>query len=69
MDPTSQTLIPIGDASHYREHGLPWDRESQARWARRKQHENGLAGAFIKIGRNVHIDVRKFHELARRHPA
>jgi hypothetical protein len=57
-------LIPISDSSKFPEAGLPWRTVDQARWAFRKRHENGLAGAFVRIGRNVSINVPKFYELA-----
>lgn len=60
----SPQFIPITDANRFTEVGLPFKTVDQARWAFRKRHENGLAGAFVRIGRNVAINVPKFHELA-----
>lgn len=62
-------VIPICDESRYAAAGLPWKTVDQARWAFRKRHENGLAGAFVRIGRNVNINVPKFHELVSRNAA
>lgn len=62
-------LIPICDSSRFSDAGVPWKTVDQARWAFRKRHENGLAGAFVRIGRNVAINVPKFHELVARNVA
>jgi hypothetical protein len=49
--------------------GLPWDTKGKAQWAFRKRHENGLAGAFVRIGKNIFVDPARAHELARTRPA
>ena len=56
-------VIPISDPSKFGPAGLPWKTVDQARWAFRKRHENGLAGCFVRIGKNLAINVPKFHEL------
>jgi hypothetical protein len=62
-------VIPISDASRFGPAGLPWKTVDQARWAYRKRNENGLAGAFVRIGRSIAINVPRFHELAARNVA
>jgi hypothetical protein len=62
-------LVPISDPTKYGAAGLPFKTVDQARWAFRKRHENGLAGAFVRIGRSVAINVPKFHELVSRNVA
>jgi len=62
-------IIPISDSSQFPQAGLPFKTVEQARWAFRRRHENGLAGAFVRIGRNVAINVPKFHELVSRNVA
>lgn len=62
-------IIPISDSSRFPAAGLPWTTVDQARWAYRKRKENGLAGAFVRIGRSVAINVPRFHELAARNVA
>jgi hypothetical protein len=62
-------IIPINDASRFGPAGLPWSTVDQARWAFRRRHENGLAGAFVRIGSSVNINVPKFHELAAKNVA
>jgi hypothetical protein len=57
-------IIPITDPSRFESAGLPWRTVDQARWAFRTRHENGLAGCFVRINRNIAINVPKFHELA-----
>jgi hypothetical protein len=44
--------------------GLPWDTYGKAQWAFRKRHENGLAGAFVRIGKNIFVNPQKVLELA-----
>jgi hypothetical protein len=60
-------LIPINKADRFAAAGIPFDTEDQARWAERqaRANQNGLRGAFVRIGRRVYIDVPKFHELVR----
>ncbi|MGO9593016.1 MAG: hypothetical protein ACLQFF_12405 [Steroidobacteraceae bacterium] len=58
-------LLKITDVSKYPEAGLPWKTLHQARWAYRKRHEYGIAGAFVRLGSTINIDVPRFHELAR----
>ena len=60
-------LIPLTQPKELKAAGLPWDTEDKARWAYRKRYENGLAEAFVKIGKNIFVDPAKTHELARRH--
>jgi hypothetical protein len=62
-------LIPLGNSDQLKAAGLPWNTRFKAQWAFRKRHENGLAGAFVRIGRNVYVDPAKVHELARQRPA
>jgi hypothetical protein len=58
-------LIPLTKPALLVGAGLPWDSENKARWAFRKRHENGLAGAFVRIGKSIFVDPQKVHELAR----
>lgn len=62
-------LIPLTKPDKLLEAGLPWDTVDKARWAHRQRHENGLAEAFVRIGKNVYVDPAKAHELARQHSA
>ena len=57
-------LVMLNDVDSQQAAGIPFKKVDQARWAFRKRNENGLAGAFVTIGRSVMIDVQKFHELA-----
>lgn len=59
-------LIPLTRPEKMMEAGVPFETEDAARWAYRRSHETGLAGAFIRIGGRVYLDPDKFHELARR---
>jgi hypothetical protein len=60
-------LIPINKPERFAPSGIPFDTEDQARWAERqaRANQNGLQGAFVRIGRRVFIDVPRFHELVR----
>jgi hypothetical protein len=60
-------LIPINQPSQMLAAGVPFDTEDKARWAERqaRANQNGLQGAFVRIGRRVYLDVPKFHELVR----
>jgi hypothetical protein len=62
-------LISITKPEELKAAGLPWDTYGKVQWAFRKRHENGLAGAFVRIGRNVFVDPRKALELAGRNVA
>jgi hypothetical protein len=62
-------LIPLTNPARMLEAGLPWDNTNKARWAFRQRHENGLAGAFVRLGRNIFVDPAKAHELARKNSA
>lgn len=62
----SPQLVPLNKPDQLKAAGVPFETEHQARWAERQSHENGLAGAFVRIGRRVFIDVPKFHELVRK---
>jgi hypothetical protein len=59
-------LVPIKKPERFPDFGIPWSTKNQAYWAFRKRHENGLAGAFHKIGRDIFVDPARFHELVRR---
>lgn len=59
----SPQLIPLNKPEQFKPAGLPFGTEHQARWAERQSKQNGLEGAFVRIGRRVFIDVPKFHEL------
>ncbi len=61
----TQILVPISAIETLKANGLPWATKDAAYWAFRKRHENGLAGAFCRCGRNVLVDVAKAHELLR----
>jgi hypothetical protein len=60
-----QPLIPLTRPAELKAEGIPFETEESARWAYRRRHENGLADAFVNIGRRVFIDAVKFHELVR----
>lgn len=62
-------LILLTDPARFAAAGIPWTTTHQARWAFRRRHENGLAGAFKRIGTTIAIDVPKFHELVGRNNA
>lgn len=62
-------LIPITKPDELKASGLPWDTRGKAQWAFRRRYENGLAGAFVRIGKNIFVDPAKAHELARAQPA
>jgi hypothetical protein len=55
--------IHLTDVDRFQPSGLPWKTVDQARWAYRMRNENGLAGAFVEIGKRKLINVAKFHEL------
>lgn len=65
----SPQLVPLNKPAQFKPAGIPFETEHQARWAERQSHENGLAGAFVRIGRRVFIDVPKFHELVSKQSA
>jgi hypothetical protein len=58
-------LIKLTSVSEYKENGLPWKTENQARWAYRQRHAYGIAAAFVRIGATININVQRFHEIAR----
>lgn len=62
-------LVPISNPAELKQAGLPWETIYQAQWAFRKRNENGLAGAFVRIGRRVYVDPQKALELASRNVA
>ncbi|HXR91075.1 MAG TPA: hypothetical protein VN750_12450 [Steroidobacteraceae bacterium] len=64
MQPEHQLLPITASREQFAEAGLPFKTTDQARWAHRKRNENGLAGAFVRLGRNVYINVPRFHQLA-----
>jgi len=62
-------LIRLTDPEGLVAAGLPWDSVNKARWAFRKRRENGLAAAFLRIGKTIFVDPAKAHELVRQQPA
>jgi hypothetical protein len=60
-------LIPLTKPDRLLAAGLPWDTTAKARWAFRQRDQNGLAGAFVRIGKNIFVDPLKAHELVRNH--
>lgn len=60
-----QQLIPLTRPDELKAAGVPFETTDSVRWAYRRRHENGLAGAFIRIGKRVYLDPARFHELAR----
>jgi len=64
-----QQLIPLTRPAELKAAGVPFETTDQARWAHRCRRQNGLAEAFVTIGRRVFLDPKKFHELARQHAA
>lgn len=65
----SPQLIPINRPEQMKAAGVPFETEHQARWAERQAEQNGLKGAFVRIGRRVFLDVPRFHELVRKQSA
>lgn len=61
-----QKLIPLTKPAELKAEGVPFETEDSARWAYRRRHENGLAEAFVTIGRRIYLDPEKFHEMVRR---
>jgi hypothetical protein len=61
----SYKLIRLTDEAQFEPAGLPFKNANQARWCHRQSHQNGFAEAFVRIGKNVAIDVPRFHEIAR----
>lgn len=59
----TQVVIKLSDVSRYGSAGLPWHTRSQAEWAYRHRHTNGLQGCFAKVGRTVLILAHRYHEL------
>jgi len=62
----TETLIPLNRPAEAKAAGIPVETEDQLRWMQRTAPQKGLAAAFVRIGRRVFIDPRKFHELVRR---
>jgi hypothetical protein len=58
-------LIPLTDPAAMIAAGVPFATSDSARWAFRKRFENGLDGAFIRLGKRIYLDPAKFHELIR----
>ena len=56
-------FVRLNDTSRLTAAGLPWSTYGRAQWAFRKRHENGLASAFARQGRNVLVNVPKALEL------
>jgi hypothetical protein len=65
---SGEQLIPLNKPDEAKAAGIPVDTEDQLRWMERTAEEKGLAEAFVRIGRRVFIDPRKFHELVRQGP-
>jgi hypothetical protein len=61
-----QRLIPIKTPERFEAVGIPWNTKNQAYWAFRNRDDNGLAGAFVRIGRDIFVDPVRFHELVRK---
>ena len=62
-------LIPLTQPAALQAEGCPFKTENAARWAFRQRHENGLSGAFVRIGKSIYLDVGRFHELVRKQAA
>lgn len=62
-------LIPLNDSAAFKKAGIEYpSTEAQVRWLFRQRRSNGLAGAFVRIGRRVFLDVDRFNVLvSRRH--
>ena len=67
---TTAHLVPLtrldlirAAGAHYPETVDGW------RWAYRQRHERGIAGAFVRQGRRVLVDVSAYLELVRRRSA
>jgi hypothetical protein len=64
MKESPKVLIPLNDCRLFKNAGFEYpSTESQARWLFRQRHSNGLAGAFVRIGRRVFIDLEQFNVL------
>ena len=61
-------IIPLTKPDQLVAAGTPFDTTYKARWAERmaRDNQNGLRGAFVRIGRKVFLDAGKFHELVRK---
>jgi hypothetical protein len=57
-------LIPISKPDELKAAGLPWDTYGKVQWAFRNRNSNGLAGAFVRIGKNIFVNPQKALELA-----
>lgn len=64
-------LVPLTKPDQLVAVGTPFDTTHKARWAERmsRDNQNGLKGAFVRIGKNVFLDVGRFHELVRQQVA
>lgn len=58
-------LIRIVDIDRIRAAGLPFRTVDEIRWCFRTAADKGLTDAFVRIGKNIHVDPVKFHELVR----
>jgi hypothetical protein len=56
-------LIRLNAENEFKLCGLPFRNSNAARWCYRQRHMHGLAGAFKKMGKQIWIDVPKFHAL------
>jgi hypothetical protein len=58
-------LIPLTRPEKMQAAGLPFETTDAARWAHRTAAQNGIADAFVRVGRRIYIDPDRFHELVR----
>jgi hypothetical protein len=64
-----QTFVRLNRPEELKAHGLPWDTYSKAQWAFRRRHENGLADAFRRQGRNILVCPQRALELLQQQSA
>jgi len=60
-------FVPINDLRALSAAGIEYPKtESQARWLFRRRHFNGLSQTFVRVGRRIFIDVKKYREAVSR---
>jgi hypothetical protein len=59
-------IVPLTDVERLRAAGIEYPRTVESwRWLYRHRHDRGMAGAFLRQGRRVLVDVPRYLELAR----
>ena len=63
---SSQTIVPLADVERLQAEGIAYPKTIHGwRWLYRNRHQHGLAGAFLRVGRRVLVDVTRYLELVR----